>query len=108
MSSSWSRSAITGTLPAFSVSPGGAFPGCLGTPYDGDHLVGCPLFDEVVVSRHSQRDAYGALRPIDRADNLCLDFPALLGKVREDNIADLQPLHLELDRHQPMLRLACR
>ena len=81
-------------------------PGRLGTAYDGDHLVEWPLLDEVVVSVHSQRDAYGALRPLDLADTLCLDLPAVRGEVSEEHIAALQSLNLELDRHQSMLRLA--
>ena len=80
-------------------------PRCLGTAHDGDHLAECPLLDEVSVSLDAQRDAHGAVRPIDLAHDLRLDLLTLLGKGSQDHVADLQPLYFQLDRHEAMLRL---
>jgi hypothetical protein len=55
------------------------------------------------MSLHAQRDAHGAVRPIDLAHDLCLDLFILLGKGSQDYIADLQPLYFQLDRHQLLL-----
>src|SRR4029077_20803144 len=84
----------------------------LGAAHNGDHLAECPLLDEVVAPLYSQSDAHRALRPIDPIDpidlahDLSLDLPALVRKVNQDHIAELQSLNLHVDRHQAMLRVA--
>jgi hypothetical protein len=78
--------------------------------YEGDHLVECPLPDEVLSPLYSQGDAHRALcsinpiDPIDFAHDLRLDRPVLLGNVNQDHIADLQSLNVDLYRHRAMLR----
>src|SRR5206468_5073517 len=76
----------------------------LRTPDHGDHRAERPLLDEVVASRHSQRHAHGALRPIDPAYHRRLDLRTLVGKLSHDHVAQLEPLYLEIDRHQGIVR----
>ena len=78
----------------------------LGTAYDGDDLAEFPLLDEVVVSLGAQRDAHGAVRPVDLAHDLCLDLFGSIGKISQDNVAELQPLNFHLDRHQAIVPLS--
>jgi hypothetical protein len=79
----------------------------LRTAHDRDVCVQRPLHHEVVSTGDAQRGAYGAVAPFDFANDLRgvtnhrrLDVRVLVGKIDQDDVAELKPLNVDLNRHR--------
>jgi hypothetical protein len=72
----------------------------LGTANESDQLVERPLPDEIVSTLHTQGGEHGANSPLYRPDHLRLDLRTLVGEIDQDDVADLEPLNLDIERHQ--------
>ena len=95
----WSRASAY-RRPAGETTTTGSRVPRLGTANERDQLVERPLPDEIVSTLHTQRGEHGANSPLDRPDHLRLDLRTLVGEIDQDDVADLEPLNLDIERHQ--------
>jgi hypothetical protein len=72
----------------------------LGTANERNQLVERPLPDEIVPTLHTQRGEHGAHGPFYRPDHRRLDLRTLVREIDQDDVADLKPLNLDIERHQ--------